>query len=343
MNEGILVIEPGMHTTFQDSGRYGYQKFGIPVSGALDIESLRIANLLVENKPYCAGLEVLYQGPTLEVTAERICLVVAGFGASLKILTTPKKVVNAWQTVVLERSTRFQVIVGSQTAMCYLAVTGGFKLTKMLGSYSTYTRSALGGFSGRALRAGDRLPLKQSTVSEIKLRRLGTLPEQNTTHRIRCTWGIQKNYFTEKSLKIFISNPFFILPESDRMGYRLSGPTLKHTGVYDIVSDGVPSGAIQVPGDGRPIVLLVDRQTTGGYPKIANVISADLAAFSRRRPGQEVEFEIVSIEEAEHIRRTRENSIKKLERQIETVSSFSFADSKALYSENLISGAVRGG
>ncbi len=342
MTDGLTVIEPGLHTTVQDLGRYGYQQFGVPVSGALDVDSLRLANILTGNAADCAALEMLYQGAILEVTAERVCVAVGGMGAGLQILGDTPQSVDAWQTVTLERQARFRVVLGGDACVCYLAIAGGLALSPVLGSLSTYTRSGLGGYLGRPLRAGDALPLQRASAPSAEPYRLANAPDPGFSRPIRCTWGIQKDFFTERSHDAFVSEPFAIQAESDRMGFRLSGPVLEHVGAYDIVSDGIATGAIQVPGNGNPIVLMADRQTTGGYPKIANVISADLSTLGRRRPGHEIRFEIVDIETAEEIRRAHEKYLRALESGIETVAATKAIDLDVLYSTNLISGVISG-
>jgi len=342
MNVGLAVITPGVHTTVQDFGRPGFQQFGVPVSGALDNVSLRLANGLVGNSRNTAGLEILYRGPILEVAAERVNLAVGGFGASIKLLRTVEDRVPAWQTVSLEHGAQFEIVLGDKSNVCYLAIEGGLDLPPALGSLSTYTRSGLGGYKGRPLAKGDIVPLKLRSVRSKDPTGYARFPASRLDNPIRCSWGIQTEYFTERSLQSFLSEPFMILPESDRMGYRLLGPRMEHVGGYDIISDGVAAGAIQVPGNGNPIVLLADRQTTGGYPKIANIISADLPAMGRCRPGQKIRFEIIDVEEAEHIRRAQEFDLQIIERSISPVSSGGAVDLGALYIENLISGVVGG-
>lgn len=337
---GLKITAPGIHTTVQDFGRLGYQHMGVPVSGALDPESLRLANLLVGNPRTMAGLEALYLGPTMEVTVDSLRIALGGFGASLDMLDPKGAGIAPWRSAVLRRGQIFRISLDGTASSCYLAIAGGFDLEPCLGSLSTYTRAGLGGFRGRALIAGDELPLALSFAADGEDVRLPK-PEAFSVRRpLRITWGMQRDYFTDESLARFVTEPFSILPESDRMGYRIAGPRIEHRSGYDIVSDGIATGAIQVPGAGKPIVLLADHQTSGGYPKIATVISADLPALGRRRPGHEIRFEAIEVQEAERIRRDREAALCRLEASMEPFTGEAELDLDALHGGNLISGVV---
>jgi len=308
----LRVSAPGVHATIQDFGRFGYQAMGVPVSGALDPDSLRLANGLVGNAGSTAGVEILYHGPSFEVLADSARIAVGGIGAAIKILGADTRTIDAWRGVTLSRGQNFRVDPGEGVSCCYLAVAGGFDLEPCLGSLSTYTRAGFGGYRGRTLRAGDELPLvvgEAPRQADLHLPR----PPVFTSTPLRILWGLQRDYFTDESLIDFVTRPFTIRAESDRMGYRIDGPALNHRDGYDIVSDGISTGAIQVPGNGQPIVLLADHQTTGGYPKIATVISADLPALGRRRPGDEIRFQVIGIEEAEQHRRDHEAGLAALE------------------------------
>ena len=340
MTGGLKISTPGLHTTVQDFGRVGYQNMGIPVSGALDPESLRLANVLVGNSRTMAGLEVLLQGPTMEVTVDSLRIALGGFGASIDVLGSKAARIAPWRSAVLRRGQIFRISLDGTALSCYLAIAGGFDLDPCLGSLSTYTRAGLGGFQGRTLIAGDELPLALSSASGGEDVRLPNPEELSLPRPVRITWGMQKDYFTNNSLARFVTEPFTILPESDRMGYRISGPKIEHISGSDIVSDGIATGAIQVPGSGNPIVLLADHQTTGGYPKIATVISADLPALGRRTPGHDIRFEAIEVEEAERLRRGREKALCRLEESMEPLTGAADLDLDALYGSNLISGIV---
>ncbi len=340
MSAALKVVAPGIHTTVQDFGRFEYQQLGVPASGALDTESLRLANALVRNPPDMAGLEIPYQGPTLEVTAESARIAISGFGATIEVFGHTTYNVGPWASVLLRRGQTFRIVLDGTTSSCYLACEGGFDLPVFLNSLSTYVRGKLGGFNGRLLRTGDELKLNIKTSSETEALRFPKPPEFSRGEPIRITWGLQHKMFTEESQQKFINEPFTILPESDRMGYRINGPKLSHRDSYDIVSDGIATGAIQVPGNGQPIILLADHQTTGGYPKIATVISADIPVLGRLRVGDTVNFSLVTIEEAEKIRRRKEEEIRLLENNMKPTRPVIEIDLKVLYSTNLISGVV---
>lgn len=342
---GLKVIAPGLHTTVQDFGRIGFQDIGVPVSGAMDTESLRLANALVENPPDEAALEVLFHGPTFEVTAPSLRLALGGAGSKIEVLGEDARILPTWQSVILRQGQVFRITPGPKVSCCYLAVGGGLEIAPCLGSRSTYTRSGIGGFKGRALIVGDELGVRLADASGLDCYQFPSLPEFVTAppagdQQVRVTWGAQKEYFEEVSQSRFLAETYVVQPNSDRMGFRLSGARLDFRGQPDIISDGIATGAIQVPGNGLPIVLLADHQTTGGYPKIATVISADLPLVARFCAGQEFCFRLVSVAEAEHLIRERQIDLTALESNIRKVAATASIDINALWNENLISGVT---
>jgi allophanate hydrolase len=341
MSDGLKVLAPGLHTTVQDLGRPGYQAIGVPVSGALDGFGLRLANALVGNPPGTPALEVLISGPTFEVSADTVRVALAGPGASLAI-GAEKARVGAGQSVTLPRSEVIEVIVGRQSASCYLALEGGVAVPLVLGSASTYIRAAIGGLDGRALRRGDFVPLAMARASDQAELRLSSPMAVTGDQPIRVVLGPQQEYFTEEAVAAFLGAEFRISQSADRMGMRLEGPFLQHRRGWDIVSDAITTGAIQVPGSGQPILLLADHQTTGGYPKIAAVISADLPIVGGRRPGDALRFAAVSVEAAEQICRAAEHELAELVARIEPIPDQPEIDLGSLYQCNLISGVVSG-
>jgi biotin-dependent carboxylase-like uncharacterized protein len=340
MNAGLKVLAPGLHTTVQDLGRLGYQAIGVPVSGALDGFSLRLANALVGNSPGTPALEVLMSGPTFEVAADTVRVAIAGVGASLAI-GAEKARIGAGQSVTLPRGAVVEVVAG-QSASGYLAVEGGIAVPRVLGSTSTYVRAAIGGLDGRALRRGDFVPLAIARASERAELRLPLPLTPTGDQPIRVVLGPQQEYFTEEAVAAFLLAEFRISQSADRMGMRLDGPFLHHRGGWDIVSDAITTGAIQVPGSGQPILLLADHQTTGGYPKIATVISADLPVVGRRRPGDRLRFAAVTVEVAEELCRAAECHIAELAAKLEPIPDHPAIDLGSLYDGNLISGVVSG-
>jgi biotin-dependent carboxylase-like uncharacterized protein len=339
---GLKVVAPGLFTTVQDLGRFGYQNIGVPVSGALDGLSLRLANALVGNTHGTAALEILVSGPTLEVAADNVRVALVGYGATIAICSDPPRVVAAGQSITLSRGNVFRLIVARHPICCYLAVEGGVAVPPVLGSASTYARASLGGLCGRALQCEDVVPLAISRASAQAELRLPAPPDAARNQPIRVTLGPQHKLFTDQAVAELLEAEFRVSKSADRMGLRLEGPLLQHRDGWDIVSDAIPTGAIQVPGSGEPILLLADHQTTGGYPKIATVISSDLPVAGRRGPGAALRFTAVSVEEAEELCRDDHRRLSELIAAIEPVADRDRLDLTSLYDDNLISGVVTG-
>ncbi len=343
MTPGLKILSPGLHTTVQDLGRIGYQNIGVPVSGALDGFALRLANALVGNPQGMAALEILISGPILEVAADTARIALVGAGASLGIRGENPRVAAAGQSVTVQRGEILQIAPGRQSACCYLAVEGGITVPRVLGSASTYVRAALGGLNGRALQCGDVMPLAMTCASErSELRAPAPPPAPAENQPIRVVLGPQQKYFRKEAFATLLNAEFRVSKDADRMGVRLDGPLLQHRRGWDIVSDAIATGSIQVPGSGQPIVLLADHQTTGGYPKIATVISADLPVLGRSRPGDPLRFALVELEAAEEICREAEREFAKLVAALEPAPSEIELDIESLYGENLISGVTTG-
>lgn len=342
MTPGLKVLAPGLHTTVQDLGRIGYQSVGVPVSGALDGFGLRLANALVGNSPGMAALEILISGPTLEISANTARVALFGEGASLVCRGESPRVLPAGQSVTLSRGDTVQVVAGSASACCYLAVAGGIAVPLVLGSASTYVRAGIGGFHGRALQSGDFVPLAATGAPEGGELRLADPSSALPDRPIRVILGPQQECFTDEAVAALLSAEYRVTRDADRMGMRLDGPALRHRGGWDIVSDAIATGSIQVPGSGQPIVLLADHQTTGGYPKIATVISADLGIVGGRRPGDALRFAAVDLETAEALCREEEKRLAEVIASLEPVTGKSGVDLGSLYGQNLISGVVTG-
>lgn len=340
MSAALQVVAPGLHTTLQDRGRLGYQDVGMPVSGPLDDVSLRLANALVGNPLAAAALEILWQGPTLEVAADSVRVALTGTGGTLEILGEAARRLPAWRSVRLTRGQVFRIGALPDSACAYLAVEGGFAVAPCLGSAATYVRGAIGGLNGAALPAGAALPLRLERVAKRGEVMLARPLDLGLERQVRVVLGPQQDHFTADAIETLLSAEFKISANADRMGYRLDGPRLAHRDGYNIVSDGLVTGSIQVPGSGRAIVLLADHQTTGGYPKIATVISADLPLVGRRRPGMTIRFAAVEVAEAEEIRRRQEAVIQRLAARLEPAGEEGGLVLRSLYSENLISGIV---
>ncbi len=297
---GLEVIEPGLLTSVQDLGRRGYERFGVPVAGAMDPFALRAANVLVGNPPEAAGLEITVAGPTLRATAN--CLIaVGGADLGLRVNGWP---IPTWASAFVRRGWRIEFDGQRSGCRAYLAVAGGFAVSPVMGSRATYLRGSLGGLEGRALRAGDLLPIAPVDwhLPSRAAHQLSSslLPPYGDHPTVEVIPGPQVDAFTGEGWRTFLGSEYQISPTADRMGYRLQGPAIAHRGAADIVSDGIVLGAVQVPANRQPIVMMADRQTTGGYFKIATVVSADIPLLAQCLPGKSsVRFRETSVEEAQ--------------------------------------------
>jgi biotin-dependent carboxylase-like uncharacterized protein len=343
VSPALVVLAPGLLTTVQDLGRPGHQRLGVPVSGALDPVSLRAANALVGNAPDAGALEVAYVGPTLEVDTDDIRLAFVGADAAIEIFAdvaaTSGRRIETMRSVRLRRGEVIRIGSLTGSAVLYVAVEGGFDIDPVLGSVSTYLRGGFGGWQGRALVAGDRLPLQQTAASDRDEWGLDGL-DLNPPRRFRAIAGPQSDYFSEQEIAAFFDSDYRVAAGSDRMGMRLEGRQLAHARGFNITSDAIAPGSIQVPGSGQPIVLLADRQTTGGYPKIATVISADLAALGRVPIGASIAFERVTVEAAQALRRAYVAEIDGISGRVVPLRSVGAEMAPRLYDTNLISGVV---
>jgi len=344
MTAALRVLAPGLMTTLQDLGRTGYQHLGVPVSGALDHVSLRAANLLVGNPAGLGALEIAYQGPTLRVEADSVRIAVAGGRAPVDILPMDNggngRRIATLESMYLERGETIRIGALTGSSVAYLAVEGGFAIAPVLGSQSTLTRGAIGGFEGRALKAGDLIPLRRDAAPEREEVMLPSL-DLPSPARIRVVLGPQGDHFTQGGIRTLLESAYTVSQASDRMGMRLTGPPLEHSSKgSNIVSDGIAPGSIQVPGNGLPIILLADRQTTGGYPKIATVISADIPALGRMTPGSKVAFEAVGVEAAEAAARELAVMLAAMSGEIVPLRRQPSIDLARLLAENLVSGMV---
>jgi antagonist of KipI len=282
----LTVIKPGMLTTIQDLGRWGLQSQGVPVAGPMDEYSHRLANRLAGNAETAAALEITLMGPELQFDAPVIC-VVAGATFGLAVGDTPVPMHTPFEVVP---GVRLRVGTRSAGARATLAVRGGIEAEQVFGSAATSLISRMGPLGGRALKAGDILPLGHVATSGAAAARGYPLPLPSGGARLRVIPGPHAEMFTPGAFEVLYGSRFTITPNSNRIGYRLEGPPLLHRGSADILSDATAIGSLQVPASGQPIMLMADRQTTGGYPKIATVITADLPVAGQLAPGDWVEF-----------------------------------------------------
>jgi antagonist of KipI len=292
----IHVLRPGLQTTVQDLGRWGFQAQGVPVAGPMDPFAHRLANALVGNPQTAATFEIALVGPEIEFEDQRV---VAVTGAEFAVTLDADLLPHA-QPVVVRAGSRVRFGARTRGARAYLAVDGGFDVPMLLGSRSTHVASHCGGWSGRSLVRGDRIPLGAPIGRHPRTpRRSG---RADNTYRsagvVRVLSGPERDRFSAPSLDALQSAPYTIDHESDRMGFRLNGPPLTHTRGADIISNATPIGSLQVPGSGQPVLLMADRQTTGGYPKIATVISADIGIAGQAAPGDQLTFRLCSPADA---------------------------------------------
>lgn len=301
----LVVTSCGPMTSLQDAGRLGWQRFGVSTSGAMDRPALAAANALVGNAPGAAAIEFMLLGGSFRIEGGTVRLAMAGAPCAA---TVEGRLVPPFSSVLLRSGETFSVKPAQAGVYAYLAVAGGFDLPLQLGSLSLHPRARIGGIEGRPLQAGDRLPLRLRDASDGPEFALDPqMPELalEASTPVRVVLGPQDDHFTPEGVATFLSTEYRVSREADRMGYRLSGPAIPHASGFNIVSDGIVTGAVQVPGSGEPIVMMADRQTTGGYPKIATVISADVRLVAQRRPGEAVRFEAVSMQVAQAIARSR--------------------------------------
>jgi biotin-dependent carboxylase-like uncharacterized protein len=310
--EAIEVLDGGFLTTVQDLGRYGYQRYGVPVSGAMDLFALRAANLLAGNPESAAALEVTLVGPRLRFLTD-VVVAIAGADLGPRLDDRP---VRPWRPFAAPAGAVLTFGDARHGLRAYIALAGGIDVPLVLGSRSTFTRGGLGGFEGRAIRSGDRISLAAIGNEAVEARTIAAedIAIYGHEHSIRVVLGPQSDAFTAEGIATFLSAPYVISPKSDRIGIRLEGAAVRHIRSADIVSDGNPFGAIQVAGDGLPMVLVADRGTTGGYTKIATVISADLPRLAQALPGDRVFFREVSLTDALGAIRQQETVLERIAR-----------------------------
>ena len=293
----LRAIAPTPFVTVQDGGRRGWRRFGLSASGAMDRMSLVIANALVGNRPTEAALEFAHAAGGWQVDAPSCRIAVAGGSFAI---TVDGRVHAAGRSITLTRGQRLQVGGATDAVWGYLAVGGGFAMPVQFGSRSTHAQTGIGGWNGRAIRPGDALPLRAELASGEPERSIDVPPRQATPYRL--VLGPQNDYFNDESVAAFLRATYRVTHQMDRTAYRLDGPMLTHEKGYNIITDGVVPGCVQIPGSGIPIVLMRDAPTVGGYPKIGVIIDADLGRLAQQRPGAVVLFQAVNQPEAQAIR-----------------------------------------
>ena len=307
---GVKVLNPGILTTVQDLGRVGYQEFGVSVSGAMDPRSLKIANILAGNEENEACLECTMMGPMLQFTEPNVIAIAGGdLGASID-----GKPVPTCSAVKVEAGQTLRFAGPKAGIRAYIAFAGGLDIPVVMGSRSTNMKAKIGGLKGRKLEKEDEIGFRapKDTLKNLEGRHFAPEVVHQSEYTVRVILGPQDDYFTEAGIETFLRETYTVTPEFDRMGCRLDGPEIEHKNGGDIISDGISFGAVQVPGAGKPIIMLADRQTTGGYTKIANVITADFRILAQLKTGDKVHFEKVSIGAAQEALLMERNALRAL-------------------------------
>lgn len=288
----LRILDPGILTTIQDTGRWGFQIYGVPVSGAMDVGALRTANQLVGNAPDAAALEI--HSPVALQTDTPHLLALTGAEARFEI---NGYAMPSWMSIFTRAGAIIEIAPKRAGGWLYLAIHGGIDVPRVLGSRSTFVRGQFGGLEGRALAPGDYIPIGAQTSGDLAALagRCVRAPAYQST--IRVILGPHDDWFTPEAITALTSTAYTLTETADRMGYRLRGCTLPRKRTQELISCGIPLGAIQVPPDGQPIILMADHQTAGGYPIIATVISEDIAHVAQSVPGDRLTFRVVEIDE----------------------------------------------
>lgn len=301
----LKILDGGLLTTVQDLGRLGYQRYGVSQSGVMDIFSARVANTLVGNSDKEGLLETTLKGGEIEFLRDMV-IAITGGDAQAFINETPIKL---WRSYRVNAGDKLKLNFCKIGLRNYIAFSGGIDLPEVMGSKSTDLKAKIGGLQGRKLNVGDTLNIFSRELPNLKALKSEYLPKFSKEIEIRVILGQQYEEFTKDGIKTFFNSEYKVTPESDRMGIRLAGDKVEHIKGADILSDGITFGAIQIPGNGQPIIMMADRQTIGGYTKIGNVITVDLSILAQAVPGSKVKFKEVSLEEGVKLLKKQEEII----------------------------------
>lgn len=306
----ITVLNPGLLTTVQDFGRVGYQQFGVSVSGVMDPRSTTIANILVGNEDGEAVLECTMMGPQLQFDRAN-CIAITGGDLGPTLDGQP---IPSYRAIQVQAGQVLRFTAPRTGCRAFVAFAGGLDIPVVMGSRSTYMKAKIGGLQGRKLEKGDVIGFRAPKESLKNLNMRYIAPEfiPRSEYTLRVILGPQDDAFTQAGLSTFLGQTYTVTPEFDRMGCRLEGPVIEHKESGDIISDGIAFGAIQVPSAGKPIIMLGDRQTTGGYTKIASVISVDFRILAQLKTGDKVRFEKVSVQFAQEALLTQRAAMRTL-------------------------------
>ena len=311
----ITVLNPGLLTTVQDQGRIGYQQFGVSVSGVMDPRSASLANILVGNDEKEAVLECTMMGPHLQFNQAN-CIAITGGDL---MPTLDGKPIPNYTAVKVEAGQVLKFTMPKTGCRAFIAFAGGLDIPEVMGSRSTYMKAKIGGVEGRKLAKDDVIGFRapKAELKNMNFRSMASEFVPRKEYTVRVVLGPQDDYFTDAGIQTFLSEVYSVTAEFDRMGCRLEGAVIQHKEGGDIISDGIACGAIQVPSSGQPIIMLGDRQTTGGYTKIANVISADFRILAQLKQGDKVRFEKVSVKAAQDALLTQRAALKTIRNALE--------------------------
>jgi biotin-dependent carboxylase-like uncharacterized protein len=311
----ITVLNPGLLTTVQDQGRIGYQQFGVSVSGVMDPRAAAVANMLVGNDEKEAVLECTMMGPLLQFNQTN-CIAITGGDL---MPTIDGKPVPNYTAIKVEAGQVLKFTMPKTGCRAFIAFAGGLDIPEVMGSRSTYMKAKIGGVEGRKLAKDDVIGFRapKAELKNMNFRSMASEFVPRKEYTVRVVLGPQDDYFTDAGIQTFLSEVYSVTAEFDRMGCRLEGAVIQHKEGGDIISDGIAFGAIQVPSSGQPIIMLGDRQTTGGYTKIANVISADFRILAQLKQGDKVRFEKVSVKAAQDALLTQRAALKTIRNALE--------------------------
>jgi len=307
MTLSFEALQTGPLSTVQDAGRKGWRRFGVPWAGAMDGPALAVGNALVGNAGDEAAIEFAYVGGNWRLSGGACRVAVVGGGFEIEV---DGRAMSPWCSFTLRDGAQLKIGPAADAVWGYIAVAGGVAGPRLLGSRSTHLRSRMGVNHGSRIEVGDKITISQPNLFDGPERRVRA-PTPRQRGPIRVVLGPQEEFFTADAVRAFLGSGYRMSHRSDRMGCWLDGPAVTHARGYNIVSDGVVPGCVQVPGTGQPLVLLRDCQTVGGYPKIATIATADLPRFAQMmKPGTEVVFEAISVDEAQHAARLHNAGLK---------------------------------
>ena len=312
------ILRPGINTTFQDKGRFHMQHLGVTPGGCMDLESFSIANALVGNNLSEGVLEFAYQGPLLKLVKGKTKIAITG-NVFFQIIKSNQETINGEcnRTYILEEGDQIDILATKQSAYGYMALEGGFDVKPFCKSISILSRAQIGPNEGKKIVVNDKIKIRKSSISKKNFFAKVSIKNKNT---IRVLKGPQFDYFSKESQKDFFSTEYKVSNLTDRMGMRMEGTLMENIVSANIRSEGITKGAIQVPADGQPIILLTDYPTIGGYPKISNVTSVDYNLLIQKIPGDKIFFKLIELHEAEQLYKEHLKNMSEIIKSIKEIN-----------------------